>query len=171
MKMKKNPLNQLFVALYRLPWVKALWSKRFQAVQGNTIPWTPLSKPLADCRIALVTTGGVHLQSDPPFDMSDKQGDPSFRRFPATVNVADLQITHDYYDHRDADEDINLVIPFDILREFQAAGRLGPAADYFYSFMGHLEPPHVETLINETAQVVAQELKQQAVDVVLLVPA
>ena len=32
--------------------------------------------------------------------------------------VHDLKITHNYYDHKDADSDINIVFPVDRLREF-----------------------------------------------------
>ena len=40
-----------------------------------------------------------------------------------------------------------------------------------YGFMGHIEPPHVQTLLARTAPEVAGRLKQQRVDCVLLTPA
>jgi D-proline reductase (dithiol) PrdB len=169
--MANKLLNKIFVALYRLPWVKERWGNQFQAVKAETIPWTPLRKPLAKCKIALLTTGGVHLKSDPPFNMVDKDGDPTYRAIPANANPADLTITHDYYNHSDADEDINLVLPLDILREYQQMGVVGPSADFFYSFMGHIDGPHLPTLINQTSKAVAQALKKQGVDIALLVPA
>ena len=43
--------------------------------KGLPIPWKPLNKPLADCRLALVTTAGVHLAGQNPFDVSAKEGD------------------------------------------------------------------------------------------------
>lgn len=171
MKNQNTWLNQLFVTLYRLPGVKEFWGHIFKTVQAEEIPWIPLTKPLSECTVALVTTGGVHLKTDTPFDMHDKRGDPSYRRIPSTVSQDDLTITHIYYDHRDADEDINLVLPLDVLRQCQMEGLIGPSAENFYGFMGHIEPPHVETLIDQTAKAVAQNLKQAQVDVVVLVPA
>jgi len=167
----KKLLNQLGVAFYQIPWVKSYWSKRFQAVQSDAIPWTPLKKPLSQSKIALITTGGVHLKTDPPFNMVDSRGDPSYRRIPATVTPASLTITHNYYNHKDADEDINLVLPLDIVQTYQQEGVVGSLASYFYGFMGHIEAPHVDTLIKKTAPKVAQALKQDGVDIALLVPA
>ena len=103
--------------------------------------------------------------------MEDNNGDASFRRIPASATQQELTITHDYYDHRDADKDINLVLPIDILREVQEAGLVGESARYFYSFMGHIDQQHVETLKEQTARQVAQELKDEQVDIALLVPA
>lgn len=169
--MPDNLLNKFLVMLNKIPWQRDFWAKRYNAVQSETIPWTPLQKPLSQSKIALLTTGGVHLKSDEPFDMEDKRGDPSYRRLPATVDPAELMITHIYYDHSDADEDINLVFPIDILRHYQQQGVLGSSATNFYSFMGHIEEPHLETLINRTSKEVAGLLKQEGVDVALLVPA
>jgi D-proline reductase (dithiol) PrdB len=151
--------------------VRNRWADKFQAVSADGIPWTALSKPLSQCKVALVTTGGVHLKTDNPFDMFDTRGDPSYRQISSSVSPAELMITHDYYDHRDADEDINLVFPIEILRQCQREGLLGATADFFYGFMGHIEEPHVDTLINRTAKEVALQLKQQQADVVILVPA
>lgn len=167
----KRLLNKLAVTLYRIPWVKELWSRQFQAIESNSVPWTRLGKPLAECKIALLTTGGVHLKTDRPFDMSDKNGDPSFRKIPSSAAPKDLQITHDYYDHQDADQDINLIFPIDILKEMQRDGIIGESSDFFYAFMGHIEGPHLDTLIEKTAPDVARQLSHQNVDVALLVPA
>ncbi len=112
-------LKPLLVALYSNPWVKKRWAQNFTAVKSDTIPWTPISKSLSECKIALLTTGGVHLKDDLPFNMEDKDGDPSFRRIPSSIDPSDLTITHDYYNHSDADKDINLVFPIEILRNLQ----------------------------------------------------
>lgn len=138
---------------------------------AEEIPWTPLQRPLPDCRVALVTTGGVHLRSDPPFDMTDPEGDPSFRRIPAEAPPEALTITHDYYDHTDADQDRNLVLPMDVLKDLVAAGELQGTTPEFFSFMGHIEGPHLTTLIQKTALEAAREIKRQQADIALLVPA
>lgn len=164
--------NKIAVAFYRIPWVKAYWGKHFRAVQlHDPTPWTPLSKPLAQCNMALITTGGVHLKSEPPFNMEDTHGDPSYRKIPTTIAHDEVMITHIYYDHTDADEDLNLIMPLEIMRQCQQDGLIGSVAEHCYAFMGHIEPPHVETLIHQTAPEVARQLKEAQVDVVLLVPA
>ncbi|MDH5678925.1 MAG: glycine/betaine/sarcosine/D-proline family reductase selenoprotein B, partial [Nitrospinota bacterium] len=40
-------------------------------------PWAPFDKPLSQARIALLTTAGVHMRADTPFDMQDSTGDPT----------------------------------------------------------------------------------------------
>lgn len=164
-------LRRLAAWFYRLPVLQRWWAARFQAVRGKDIPWTPLASPLPQCRVALVTTGGVHLASDRPFDMSDPRGDPSYRVIPAASAPDVLTITHDYYDHRDADRDINVVFPIGTLQGVLAEGRIGSVAPRFYSLMGHIEGPHVRTLMRRTAPELASRLRADGADAVLLIPA
>ncbi len=140
-------------------------------MEFDDTPWTPFTKKVSKSRVALITTGGVHLKQDPLFDMRDPAGDPSFREIPAEAAESDLTITHNYYDHSDADKDINVVFPLERLRELAATDELGSVNHRHFSFMGHILPPHIETLINDTGPQVARLLQQDAVDIVLLTPA
>ncbi|MBI4552645.1 MAG: hypothetical protein HY710_10305 [Candidatus Latescibacteria bacterium] len=134
-------------------------------------PWTPVSKPLPACRVALVTTTGVHLPSQPPFDETIKGGDWSYREIPDSVDVQTLRISHKSYafDQTGAQRDINLVLPLDRLREMRAEGRVGTLNGRHFSFMGSISAPG--RLIAQTAPAVAQLLRDDGVDVVLLTPA
>ena len=143
----------------------------FTPIESQGIPWTPLGKPLRRCKLALVTTAGVHHLRQPPFDMSDKSGDPSFRVLDNATIENDYTITHDYYDHRDARQDLNIVFPLARLREMKMAGCIGALARKHFGFMGHIDGPHVRTLVNETAPRVAHLLQKEGVDAVLLTPA
>ena len=135
------------------------------------IPWVPARKPLARCRVAVVTTAGVHHGDQPPFDMADAAGDPSFRPLRAESIGGNYRVTHDYYDHRDVEQDLNIVLPLDRLRELAAQGIIGALAATHYSFMGHIDGRHIPTLIGTSAAEVAARLKADGVDVVLLTPA
>lgn len=119
----------------------------------------------------MVTTAGVHLRSDAPFDMEDRRGDPSFRVIPSDAADSALMVTHDYYDHRDADRDINVVFPAGLLREMAAAGEIGGVAPRHYSFMGHVEGPRLGELVRGTSVEVAGRISREGVDLVLLTPA
>jgi D-proline reductase (dithiol) PrdB len=160
-------IGQLYT---RLPALARRWGRRFDALTFAEVPFTPLRKPLHACRLALITTGGVHLPEQPPFDMADPRGDPSERVIPADIPYARLTITHDYYDHRDAERDLNILFPLELFRDLARGGQIGSLATC-YSFMGHIEPPHLETLLRVTAPRVAGKLKQEQVDAVLLTPA
>jgi D-proline reductase (dithiol) PrdB len=157
--------------LTRFPTLVEWWTKSHDFVNNVDIPWAPLLKDTRDSRIALVTTAGVHLRSQPPFDMEDKEGDPSIREIPAGAQIDDLMITHNYYDHRDADQDINVVFPIKRLEELEMEGIIGQVAPRHFSFMGHIVGRHIETLVNRTGPEVAKRLKADGVDIVFLTPA
>jgi len=103
--------------------------------------------------------------------MTDQEGDPSFRVIPHGTAHSDLCITHDYYDHRDADKDLNIVLPLTRLEELNHEGVIGGVAPFHYSFMGHIDGRHVLRLLTETAPEVARRLKREHVDAVVLTPA
>ncbi|MDF1593935.1 MAG: glycine/sarcosine/betaine reductase selenoprotein B family protein [Desulfobacterales bacterium] len=138
--------------------------------ESEDIPWTPITKPLHQSRVALITTAGVHHKTQTPFDMQDPDGDPTYREINAGTSLSDLMITHDYYDHADADKDMSIVFPLDRLNEFQQEKIIGPLADFHYSFMGHIDGPHVSTLITRSAPEIARKLKAGATDIALLTP-
>lgn len=164
--------NQVFALLFsRFPSLTERWLKKQQLDDYGPPPWTPLVKPIAQCRVAVVTTAGVHCRTDAPFDMGDKDGDPTYRVIPRDVAREALCITHDYYDHRDADKDSNIVFPLDRLWEFAREGVIGEVAPFHYSFMGHIDGRHVARLLTATAPEVARRLKREQVDAVLLTPA
>jgi D-proline reductase (dithiol) PrdB len=121
--------------------------------------------------VALVTTAGVHLRQDEPFNMRDPAGDPTFREIPADAAAGSWTITHNYYDHTDADKDINVVLPLERLRELARRKEIGSIGARHFSFMGHILPPHLDTLMKRTAPQVARLLKQDKVDIVILSPA
>jgi D-proline reductase (dithiol) PrdB len=164
--------NRVVVQLFRrLPWLGELWAARRSFVEARAIPWTPLARPLAACTVSLVTTAGVHLVDDSPFDMQDRNGDPTFRVIPTDSPRERLTITHDYYDHSAADRDVNVVLPIDRLRDARAAGRVAGIGPRMYSFMGHVDGPHVDTLLTVTAPQVAERLVADGADAVVMTPA
>ena len=164
--------NTIVVQAFKhVPWLASRWARRQQFVEGRDIPWMPLHKPVADSVIALVTTAGVHLKSQEPFNMDDPDGDATFRAIPSDARKEDLIITHKYYDHSAADRDINVVLPLDRMRELLMEKRIGGIAPFGYGFMGHIHGPHVRTLMQRTAPEVAGRLREDRAEAVILTPA
>ena len=128
-------------------------------------PFVRPSKPLAESRIALVTTGGVHLAEQPRFDIDDPAGDASYREIPA--DVEGLIWTHAYYRPGEA-SDLDSVFPLWTLRGLVFEGVVGELNRRHFSFMGAIHD--TAPLIEETAPEVARKLMGDAVDVVLLTP-
>ena len=141
----------------------------YSPLESTTIPWVEVTKPLNKTKWAVVTTAGVHKVGQKPFDMSDSNGDPSYRSIEIAGSM-EWMITHDYYDHSDADKDINIVFPIDRMKEFESERLIGALADTNYSFMGHITGNHISSLINTTAPEVATKLKADKTDAVLLTP-
>lgn len=154
----------------RFPSLAKVFIDSYKPWESGDIPWTPVMKRLHDSKVAIVTTAGVHHKDQMPFDMNDPKGDPTYRVIDVTKPLTDLMITHDYYDHSDADKDINIVFPIERLNEFEGEGIIGKAANIHYSFMGHIDGRHIYTLINKSAPEVSERLKADGVDVVLLTP-
>ncbi|MEW6636025.1 MAG: selenoprotein B, partial [Actinomycetota bacterium] len=96
-------------------------------------PFAQPQKPLSGMRLALVTTGGVHLPSQPRFDIDDPLGDCSYREIPADAER--LSWTHTYY-RPDEDADLDAVFPLWTLRELAGEGIIGSLNHRHFSFMG-----------------------------------
>jgi D-proline reductase (dithiol) PrdB len=130
-------------------------------VQPFVIP----KKPLDRSRLALVTTGGVHLPDQPRFDIDDPAGDCSYREIPTTAN--DFTWTHAYY-RPDEGSDLDAVFPLQTLRRLVSDGAVGGLSTRHFSFMGAIHD--LTPLVEKTGPEVAGKLVEDQVDVVLLTP-
>lgn len=130
----------------------------------------PLRKPLSQCKVALITTAGLSLADQQPFDTGKRMGDSSFREIPAHISPQMLEMNHRswLFDQTGILRDRNLAFPLDRLREMQERGEIGAIAPRHYSFMGSIIGP--SGLIKESAPEVARRLAADRVDVVLLTP-
>ena len=134
------------------------------------MPCVPLTKPLAECRVALVSSAGLVPPDQPPFDKSLKGGDFSFRVVPADARVQELVESHrsEAFDPLGIAADRNLAFPLDRLHELAAAGTIGAVAPRHLSFMGSITAP--SRLIKFTAPQATNILLEDQVDIALLVP-
>ena len=131
-------------------------------------PYNPLRVPLREARVAFVTTAGVHLPDQPPFDTAAAAGDPTWRALPTETPLADLVLSHGGYDTRRASADPNVVLPLDHLRALRDEGQIGSLSPNIYSFMGYVAD--TDRLLEVEAPAVAERLIADRVDLVLLAP-
>ena len=136
----------------------------------DPVPWTPLRKPLTQCRVALISSAGFVAPNQQPFDETVRGGDVSFRDIPSDLDPQTLIDTHrsQSFDHAGLRQDPNLAFPIDRLRELAARGRIGSINHRHLSFMGSITAPG--RLIRDTAPAAARGLVADEVDVALLVP-
>jgi D-proline reductase (dithiol) PrdB len=138
------------------------------------IPWTPLAKPLAECRVALLSTAGLSMMGDRPFDMEGERrrptwGDPSWRRLRADATSATIEVNHLHIDTSYVLRDLDVALPLDRLRELAAEGIVGAVAPTHYSTMGY-QGADTRALETESAPAIAQAMRDERVDVALLAP-
>lgn len=134
----------------------------------ETQQFTPLAKPLAESRVALVSSAGVHLDDQEPFHIATVAGDPSFRELADDLDPSRLRFTHTHYDTKSAEADPNVVFPIDRLHEAVADGRIGSASPVHVGMMGFNPDP--TPIAEVSAPAVAELLADEGVDVVVLVP-
>ncbi|MBF8270804.1 MAG: Glycine/sarcosine/betaine reductase selenoprotein B (GRDB) [Gammaproteobacteria bacterium] len=138
------------------------------------IPWTVLTKPLSACTVALISTGGIALRTDRPFDQDGERrnpwwGDPSYRIIPGTARTQDIRVYHMHINPAFAESDLNCLLPIERLRELATAGVVGAAAPSHYSFMGYLLDP--KALLEHSIPAIIRHLRSEAVDIAILIPA
>ena len=128
-------------------------------------PWVA-PPPLNKCRIAIVSTAGLHKRGDRPFGPSATSTD--YRIIPGDTPAADFVMSHQSvnYDRTGFQEDHNVAFPLDRLHELAREGVIGSVADYHYSFMGAASIRRIEPKARELAGL----LKKDHVDAVLLSP-
>lgn len=138
-----------------------------QEMSRRCVPYTPPWKPLGEMTVAIVSTAGVHLRDQEPFQT---EGDASFRVIPGDVDSTRLLVTHgapaDHYDRSELQRDINVIFPIDRLRELQQAGGIGAVAQKHFSMMGYAL--RLKQFYDEAAPAVAREVERSGADAVLL---
>ena len=152
-------------------WAKSAARRTNALLDEGGIPFARLNRPLWRSRVALLTTGGIHLPAQPPFDMDDPDGDATYRVIPGDVALDDLTITHKYYNHESADRDKQVIFPLDHFRDLVHRKVVGEIAPHHFGFMGHIEGEHMQQLVKRTAPEVAAKLRADGVDFAFLTPA
>jgi D-proline reductase (dithiol) PrdB len=128
-------------------------------------PWTPLGKPLAESRLALLASGGIYQSGQIAFHWKD---DTSFRAIPTSVETADLRATHFAYDLTDARRDPNVVFPIDTLRRLVRERVIGSLTENAYTFMGGIYSSR--RVAEELAPRLVERVRAENADAALLVP-
>ncbi|MGD8990066.1 MAG: glycine/sarcosine/betaine reductase selenoprotein B family protein [Desulfobacterales bacterium] len=141
---------------------------------SGDIPWTPLDRPIEEATFTLVTTAGISMKSDPPFDLEREKrepawGDPSFRMISNTATESDIEVSHLHINTGYIKEDINVMLPLTRFAEFEKEGVIGSLAPTCYSFYGF--QMDATALLSESAPRMADQMHRENVEAVLLTPA
>ena len=129
-------------------------------------PWTPIERPLASLRVALIASGGIHRDDQEPFHF---RNDTSHREIPFDTPPTRLRVAHFGYDVRDAARDPGCVFPVRALRELAGEGVIGGTAGPALSFMGGIYS--ARRVREELAPRLRDLVLRQEADLAYLVPA
>ncbi len=139
----------------------------------DPVPWTPLPQPLREATVALVSTAGLSMRADPPFDAEGERlnpwwGDPSYRVIPWTATEADIVASHLHIDTAYLQQDLDVALPLRRLAEAETKGRIGAVAPSHYSFMGYLLDP--TEFLERSVPAMIDRMRAEAVDAAIFVP-
>lgn len=144
--------------------------------------FAPLSKPLSEARLGLLTASGHFVIGDDPNpfgaqNMSQEEAVRRIREFgksapqlsaiPIDTPPEKLRARHPGYDIRGAQADNNVVLPLARLRELEQEGLIGQLAPAAYSFVGICSQLRV---LNQTGPQLVELFQGQQIDAALLVP-
>ena len=126
-------------------------------------PFTAAAAP-AERRVALVSSAGLIVRGERPM----RARDTGYRAIPSSVADKDILCSHvsTNFDRTGFQQDLNVVLPRDRLRELEREGVIGKAADEHYAFMGATAP---EALQN-SARDLGRSMLALGVNTVVLAP-
>lgn len=145
-------------------------------------PFAPPAKPLAESRVALLTSTGHFLAGDDPNPMGIEgltqeasldfinefqRITPALSAIDCRFDPASLRVRHPGYDIRGVEADPNVALPRDVLLTLEAEGRIGELAPRIFSFIGVTSQ---KRLLKHALPGWVEQLRADAVDVLLLVP-
>ena len=157
------------------PGLKA-WIRTFipdQEFKGP-IPWTPLRKPLNQTTISLVTSAGISLKTDLPFDMEREKretvwGDRSYRTISRGTTEKEIDVNHLHINTTYIKQDINVILPlgrFEELERERIIGRLAPTSYSFYGFQWKSTD-----FLEQAIKPISERMKREGVEAAFLTPA
>ena len=129
----------------------------------NDTPWSPFKKRLSESKIAVLTTGGIYVEGQKPFNTD---GDWSYRKIPLDTPQEQLRVAHTHYDTTGVAEDIDSVLAIHRLQDMVSDGLVAKALTPTYSFMGYVPEP--SGLMEDTGPEVAGLLKGEGVEGVVI---
>jgi D-proline reductase (dithiol) PrdB len=130
------------------------------------VPYTPVTKALNEMNVALVSTAGVRLKSQEPYN---DEGDERFYVIPGDVKTEDLTVNYASpanYNFAPSLEDVNVVFPIDRLRELKEEGLIGGVANKHLVMMGYTML--LKKVYDEVVWQMARELNRSTTDAVVL---
>ena len=130
----KRAVDMLVKKLNGKPFVTEYPMPSFDRVAPN-----PAVKDLSKARIALCTSGGIVPKGNPDHIESSSASHYGEYNIDGVMDLTaeGYETAHGGYDPVYANADADRVLPVDILREFEAEGKIGKLHEFFYTTVGN----------------------------------
>ena len=130
----KRAVDMLIKKLNGKPFVTEYPMPSFDRVAPN-----PAVKDLSKARIALCTSGGIVPKGNPDHIESSSASHYGEYNIDGVMDLTaeTYETAHGGYDPVYANADADRVLPVDILREFEAEGKIGKLHEFFYTTVGN----------------------------------
>ena len=151
-------------------WYGALgYGNSYRYAQFDEVPFTPLGKPLADCRVMLLTTAAPYNP-----DLGDQGPGAPYNAAAKFYEVYagettldhDLRVSHVAVDQAHLSDDVNCWFPLPALRKAASRGRIGGLTARFLGVPTNRSQRHT---LDVDAPEVVQCCREDAADVAILV--
>ena len=148
----------------------------------DPLPLTPMTKPLVESRVALLTSSGHFAEGDDPepfgvIDMTQRQAEariydflkevPTLSAIPIDTPADKIRVRHPGYPTAAAIADHQVNLPLGHLQSLEREGVIGQVHPRAFSFVGAASQLRLK---RDIAPQWAEQLKDEKVDLVLLVP-
>ncbi len=168
--------------------VKHIYETQAQGYSGpgrftyENAPFTPLTKPVSQLRLALMASSGHFVEGNDPKplgveNMSQKEAEsrindflraePQLSEIPTDTPEEKLRVRHGGYDVRGAQADPNVNFPITRLLELQKDGKIGELFPLAYSFVGATSQLRLQ---KHTGPEWVRMFQENHIDAALLVP-
>ena len=128
--------------------------------------FTPLAKPLSQCRIGVLSTSGAYRVGQRAYHYKDDTSIRAIAKDTPAEQIHFSHITENYLP--DPRRDANCVLPVDALRTLEAEGFIGEVADDLFSCMGGIYSQR--RVREELIPAVTEAFQAQRIDAAFLIP-
>ena len=145
------------------------YEKPYQWAHFDNVAFQPLSKSLADSRVALVSTGEVEVKGVDLSEDENQMGNVGgVYSIPSTMPDSNLfSASHSYDKHATTLEDVNAFFPTARLHEAVEDGRIGSLTK---RFIGVYNAYSQRRTLERDAPEVLKRLREDGADVAVMVP-
>ena len=138
-------------------------------IENATAPFTSLRRALPMLNLGLISSAGAYLDGTKAFDTTLAGGDLSIREIPTDIQASDLQFAARGYDPAAVQQDMNVQLPLDRLREMEANRVIGQLNPVLWSFCGFI--PDAAVFVEQSVTNLIARLHHYDVQAALLIPA